>query len=243
MSKIITFSYSYKVLVFNLLLAVIVLGFDPHWLSFLPDRPDFNYYLGIFILVGIFFEFAGIWYKSRVNFSREEALHRLTPMYIGLTFVPRVLITGAIATLALDSMGALEVSDFFLLPLVLFATFKEFFVRTVYLNSERDVLPVPRGFRRMLGDLLLFVSVVVAYIAIWKVYLLEHQHIMFAILSPINWGFVALAFLGLLFCLEMPLFFEEFLRNKPRGKRLLSMLTLLFPVIALIGRFFLILVL
>lgn len=240
MSNVGTFSYRYKILVFNLLLAVIILGFDPHWLRFIPDRPDMNYYLGIFILMGIFLEFSGIWFKSRVNFSKEDALHRVTPMLIGLTFVPRVLVTGAIATLALDSMGALEISDFFLLPLVLFATFKEFFVRSIYLDSEREKLVAPKGFRKSIGDVLLFIGIVIAYIAIWKVYLLEHSHIMYAILSPINWGFAALAFLLFLYFYEMPLFYEEFLQNKSKSKRFLSILTLLFPVVALLGRFFLI---
>lgn len=240
MSNTGTFSYRYKILVFNLLLAVIVLGFDPDWLRFIPDRPDINYYLGIFILLGVFLEFAGIWFKSRVNFSKEAALHRVTPMHIGLTFVPRVLVTGAIATLALDSMGALEMTDFFLLPLVLFATFKEFFVRSIYLDSEREKLVEPTGMRKWIGDVLLFGGIVISYVAIWKVYLLEHEHIMFAILSPINWGFAAPAFLLILFCLEMPLFYEEFLLNKPKSKRFLSFLTLLLPVLALLGRFFLI---
>ena len=240
MDQVKTFAYRYKVLVFNLLLAAIILGFDPKWLAILPERTDIDYYLGVFILLGLFLEFAGIWFKSRVNFSRETSLHRVTPSYIGFTFVPRVLVTGAILTLALDSMGALELSDFFLLPIVVVATFKEFFVGSFYLDSERERLPVPKGFRRKIGDGLLFLSIVIAYVSIWKVYLLEHKHIMFAILSPINWGFAAPAFLLLLFCLEMPLFYEEFSLNKPRSKRLISIVTLLFPVMALLGRFFLI---
>lgn len=237
MSTIGTFSYRYRVLVFNLLLAGVVGGLDPQWLLLLPEAEDFNYYLGVVIVVALFMEFAGIWYKSRLLFSFESSLHRKVPWYIGWSFLPRVLVSGAIATLALDIMGALTVTDFFLLPLILYATIKEFGVRAILLDTVREKLPRPHGLRLWLGDVLLFIFTVVAYAAVWKVYLLDNQHMMYVLISPINWGFTAAAFFAIIFFLEMPFFWEEYLHGKSRGGRWFSILTVLLPTIALIGRF------
>ncbi len=237
MSSIGTFSYRYRILVFNLLLAGVVGGFDPQWLEWIPESDQLNYYIGVGIIVALFFEFAGIWFKSRLLFSFEGSLHRNVPFYVGWTFVPRVLVSGAIATLALDVMGALSVSDFFLLPIILYATIKEFNVRTVLLDTVREKLPRPGGMRLWIGDVLLFIFIAVAYIAIWKVYLLENQHMRYLMISPINWGFTAGGFFLMLFFLEMPFFWEEYLHGKSAGGRWFSVLTVLLPTMALIGRF------
>jgi hypothetical protein len=237
MSTIGTFSYRYRILVFNLLLAGVVGGLDPQWLEMLPDTDQFNYYIGCGIVVALFFEFAGIWFKSRLLFSFEGSLHRDVPWYVGWTFVPRILISGAFATLALDIMGALSMTDFFLIPIILYATIKEFGVRTILLDTVREKLPRPGGVRLWIGDVLLFVFIAVAYIAIWKVYLLENQHMMYVLISPINWGFTAGAFFAVLFFLEMPFFWEEFLHGKSGAGRWFSIVTILLPTLALIGRF------
>jgi hypothetical protein len=237
MSTIGTFSYRYRVLVFNLLLAGVVGGLDPHWLEMLPQDANLNYYIGVGIVVALFLEFAGIWFKSRLLFSFESSLHRNVPAYIGWTFLPRLLVSGAIATLALDTMGALTVSDFFLIPLILYATIKEFAVRTILLDTVREKLPRPGNVRQWIGDVFLFVFIVVAYAAIWKVYLLQNQHMMYVMISPINWGFTGLAFFAMLFVLEMPFFWEEFLHGKTAGGRWFSILTIILPTLALIGRF------
>jgi hypothetical protein len=237
MSTIGTFSYRYRVLVFNLLLAGVVGGLDPRWLEMLPVDVNLDFYLGVGIMVALFMEFAGIWFKSRLIFSFESSLHRNVPAYIGWTFLPRVLVSGAFATLALDIMGALAVSDFFLLPIILYATIKEFGVRTVLLDTVREKLPRPGGARLWLGDVLIFIAIAVAYAAIWKVYLLDNQHMMYVVISPINWGFTAATFFAMLFVLEMPFFWEEFLHGKSAGGRWFSILTILLPTLALIGRF------
>lgn len=237
MSSIGTFSYRYRVLVFNLLLAGVVAGLDPDWLLLLPNDVQLDYYLGVGIIVALFFEFAGIWYKSRLLFSFESSLHRSVPWYIGWSFFPRVLIGCAIAMLALDVMGALTISDFFLLPIILYATIKEFGVRTILLDTVREKLPRPEGFRLWIGDVLLFVFIVVAYVAIWKVYLLQNQHMMYVLISPINWGFTAAAFFAMVFCFEMPFFWEEYLHGKSTAGRWFSIATVLLPTLALVGRF------
>jgi hypothetical protein len=243
MSSIGTFSYRYRVLVFNLLLAGVFLGIDPHWFEQLPEWTDLKFYLGIVIIVALFLEFAGIWYKSRLIFSFESSLHRKVPWYIGWTFVPRVLISGAIATLALDEMEALSISDYFLLPIILYATIKEFGVRTILLDTVREKLPRPGGVRLWIGDVLLFIFIAIAYCAIWKVYLLQNPSMMYVIISPINWGFTAGAFFLIIFFLEMPFFWEEYLHGKSAGGRWFSVLTVLFPTMGLIGRFLIMLLL
>lgn len=241
MSTIGTFSYRYRVFVFNLLLAGVVLGIDPNWFSLLPDQPDLNFYLGLGIMVALFLEFAGIWFKSRLILSFEHSLHRKVPFFIGWSFLPRVIISGAFATLALDITGALSVSDYFLLPIILYATIKEFAVRSVLLDTVREKLPRPGGARLWIGDVLLFVFIAVIYAAIWKVYLLENPHMMYVVISPINWGFTAGAFFLMVFFLEMPFFWEEYLHNKSAAGRWFSILTVLLPTMALIGRFLLML--
>jgi hypothetical protein len=236
MSNIGTLSYRYRPLVFNLLLAGVVIGLDPMWLRLVPEREDLNYYLGVGIVVALFLEYAGIYFKSRLLFSFESSLHRHRPWYFSLSFVPRVVVSGAIATLALDIMGALSVSDFFLLPIILYATLKELGVRAVLMDTVRERLPRPGGIRLWVGDVLLFIFMAVSYAAIWKVYLLENEPMMYAVISPINWAFTALIWFAFVALLEMPFFWEEYLHGKSVSGRLFSFLTVLFPVVALIGR-------
>jgi len=162
-------------------------------------------------------------------------------LYIGLTFLPRLIASGAIALLALSIMGALKQSDYFLLPIILYATLKEFGVRSILLNTDREKLDRPKGARLWIGEVLLFVFIVVAYVAIWKVYLLETPHVMYIVLSPINWGFAAAAFFLIIYCFEMPYFWEEYLHDKSAMLRWMSIASVLLPVLGLLGRFFLIL--
>jgi hypothetical protein len=237
MSTIGSFSYRYRVFVFNLLLGGVVLGFDPHWLSVIPDDEDVNFYIGLGLMVALFLEFAGIWFKSRLIFSFEGSLHRKVPWYIGWSFLPRILISGGLASLAFDTMGALAISDYFLLPIILYATVKEFGVRSILLDTVREKLARPSAVRLWIGDVLLFVFILIAYAAAWKIYLLETPHIMYVIISPINWGFTAGAFFFMVFCLEMPFFWEEFLHGKSAAGRWLSVLTIFLPTVGLIGRF------
>ncbi|MBK9451671.1 MAG: hypothetical protein IPN95_20105 [Bacteroidetes bacterium] len=239
MSTIGSFSYRYRVLVFNILLAGLIFGIDPYWFQLIPDLSNLNFYLGVGLMVALFLEFAGIWFKSRLLFSFENSIHRKVPLLFGLSFIPRLLISGAFATLAFDIMGALVISDYFLLPIILYATMKEFGVRSMLLDTVREKLPRPGGIRVWIGDVMLFVFIAMMYAAIWKVYLWENQHMMYVIISPINWGFTAGIFFFMILCLEMPFFWEEYLHNKSAGGRWFSIFTVLLPTIGLIGRFLL----
>lgn len=240
MSKFSHFLYLNKIIIFNLLLTVFLVGVDPEWTQLLEDTPQLDYYLGVVFLFGLFLEFAGIYYKSRFLFSFYDTLQRKTPWFIGWTFVPRVLVSGALATLALDSMGALEISDFFLIPIALYAVMKEFWVRNKLLNTDRESQGKrPPAWKTILGEIFIFLFIAIGYLSIWRVYLLEHPRIKYMVLSPINWVFVGLGFLGVILCLEMPHYWEQHLRTKPRSVKILSLLSVILPTIGLLVQLYL----
>lgn len=234
-----TFFFRHKILVINLLLMAIIVGVDPEMHLRLPDNPAVDYYIGVFILFALFLEFAGIYYKSLVIFSFHSALYQKVPGILGWSFVPRVLISGVVASLAVDTMGGFAYSEFFLIPIVVYASFKEFWVRSVLFNTERERGPRPNALRTALADILLFFYIVTAYFAIWKVYFLESPRVMFLVMSPINWGFAALAFFIVLFAFEMPLLWEDHLKPKTKLQKRMAYLSLLLPVIGLLARFYL----
>lgn len=240
MSKSSHFLYRHKVIIFNLLLTAFIVGVDPRYLLELPDTGDFNYYIGVGILLALFFEFAGIWYKSRFIFSFPVNLHKPVPWYIGMAFLPRIVTSAALAMLALKAMGALEVSDFFLLPIIAYATIKEFWVRATLLNTKRDkTVRTPKG-KVWLGEIMLFLFICVGYMSVWEVYLLENPRIMYMVLTPINWGLVGPAFLILLLSLEMPFYWEEHLRTKPRREKIFALLSALLPMIGVLVQLYMI---
>ncbi|MEL7400043.1 MAG: hypothetical protein AAGN35_16935 [Bacteroidota bacterium] len=240
MSKTSQFLYQYKIIIFNLLLTAFLVGFNPEWTQLLPDTRQVNYYLGVFFLFGLFLEFAGIYYKSRFIFSFYDSLQRKLPYYIGWTFLPRVLVSGALATLALSAMSALEITDFFLIPITLYAVLKEFWVRNILLRTDREShYPRPPAWKTTLGEIFLFLFIAIGYVSIWKVYLLENPRIKYLVLSPINWAFVALGFIAVLLCLEMPHYWEQHLRTKPRTIKTLSILSVILPTLGLLVQFYL----
>lgn len=234
-----TFFHRYKIFVINLLLMTIIAGVDPYLLTWIPDTEAINYYIGVGIIAILFFEIIGVWYKSRLLFSMPDALYHKIPWYIHSLFLPRVIFSGIIATLALESMGALEASEFFLIIIVLYAAAKEFWVRSVLLTTEREKSKRPTMATMVLSELAMFTFLTTSYFAIWKVYLLETPRIMYLVLSPINWPFAAIALTLLLFAFEMPYFWEDALRPKTRAQRALSFSSLLFPAFGLIIRFYL----
>lgn len=241
MSKFGHFLYQYKIITFNVLLAIFLVTFNPAWTQLLPDTQEMNYYLGVVFLCGLFFEFASVWFRSRFIFSFYDSLHQKVPWYIGSTFLPRVLTSGALAMLALQSMGALEVSDFFLIPIIIYAAVKEFWVRNVLLDTDRESQNArPPVIKNWLAEILLFLFLCLGYISIWKVYLIPHPRIYYMVLSPINWAFVALGFLLAIYCLEMPHFWEHHLRTKPKRIKVLSVLSLLLPTLALVLQMYMI---
>lgn len=232
-----TFFYRYKILVVNFILAVTIAGVDPMLLHQLPDSEAFHYYLGVGIIAVLFLEIAAIWYKSRLLFSFPDALFQKVPWYIQASFVLRVGFSGLVAALALANMGALEVSEFFLIPIVLYAAVKEFWVRSVLLITEREKAVRPNALRLTISEIALPGFILVSYFAIWHTYLLETPRIMYLVMSPINWPVAAIVFMLMLFAFEMPYFWEDHLRPKSKAQHALAYASLLLPAAGLLVRF------
>jgi hypothetical protein len=233
-----TFFHRYKILTINFVLALIVAGVDPNWLGRLPDTEAANYYLGVGVLVALFAEVVAIWYKSRLIFSFPDALYRKVPWYFHASFVLRVGFSGLIAALALSDMGALELSEFFLILIVVYAALKEFWVRSVLLVTEREKALRPNTIRLAIGEIALPLFILVGYFAIWQAYLLETPRIMYMVMSPINWPFAAGVFMLMLFAFEMPYFWEDYLRPKTKVQHRLAYFSLLLPAAGLLLRFY-----
>lgn len=232
MNKFSHFLYTHKLIVLNALLAAFIAAFDPGYLKGLPDNPEFNYYLGVGLVVLLFFEFAGIYYKSRFIYSFEHTTHRKIPLYFGLSFFPRLLVAGGLAILVLRAMGALEVSDFFLIPIILYATLKEFWVRAELLETKRERNPRPSKFKVWVGEVMLFLFFAGAYTAVWEIFLLENPRVLYLLLDPINWAFDLIGFALILFSMEIPFYYEEAVREKPATQKLMAQLSLILPVLA-----------
>jgi hypothetical protein len=234
-----TFFYRYKILAVNFVLAVVIAAVDPMLLQRLPDSSEFQYYLGVGIIVALFAEVYAVWYKSRLLYSFPDALYRKVPFYFHASFVPRVGFSGLIAAFALTNMGALALSEFFLILIVLYAAVKEFWVRSVLLVSDREKSIRPNAFHLAMGEIALPLFILVSYFTIWHTYLLENPRIMYMVMSPINWAVAAPVFALMLFAFEMPYFWEDHLRPKTKAQHALAYVSLLLPVIALLVRFYL----
>jgi hypothetical protein len=234
-----TFMYRYKIIVVNLLLMATIVGLDPVLLQRIPESEAMNYYLGVIVFFALFLEFAGIHYKSLVIFASSLSLYRKAPFLFTVSFIPRVVFSGVVATLAVETMGGLKFTEFFLIPIVLYAAGKEFWVRKTLFSTERERGPRPNHVRTALADIFLFLFIVIAYSTAWKIYLLDSPHIMFMVMSPINWAFSALVFGLILYSFEMPLFWEDYLKPKTKLQKRLSYLSLLLPVFGLLARFYL----
>lgn len=234
-----TFFYRYKILAVNFILAAFIAGVDPMLLQQLPDSPEFHYYFGVGIIVALFAEVYAIWYKSRLLFSFPDALYQKVPFHIQASFVLRVGFSGLICALALTNMGALALSEFFLILIVLYAAVKEFWVRSVLLVTEREKAVRPHSVHLALSEVALVFFILVGYFTIWHTYLLETPRIMYMVMSPINWPVAALVFGLMLYAFEMPYFWEDHLRPKSRAQHALAYASLLLPVTALLVRFYL----
>lgn len=234
MNKFGHFLYNHKLIILNLFLAAFIVLLDPTKLDFVPDTKEFNYYLGVSILGLLFFEFAAIHYKARWIYSFAQNLNRKTPILFYFSFIPRILISAGLATMVLSAMGALEISDFFLIPIILYATLKEFWVRAFLLTSEREKAKRPSKAIIWISEIGFFLFLAGAYFTFWEVYLLEHERTMYLLLTPINWAFDTLALALALTALELPHLYDEWTRSKPRSQKTLAVLSLLLPILAFV---------
>lgn len=234
MNKFGHFLYNHKLIILNLFLAGFIVLVDPTKLGFIPDTAEFNYYTGVSILTLLFFEFAAIHYKSRWIYSFSQNLNQKTPILFYFSFIPRILISAGLAAMVLSAMGALEISDFFLIPIILYATTKEFWVRSFLLNSEREKAKRPSKAIIWIAEIGFFLFLAGSYFALWDVYLLEHERTMYLLLTPINWVFDILALAIALVALELPHLYDEYKRAKPRTQKVLAVLSILLPLLAFV---------
>lgn len=238
MKKIGTFFYVQKVFFFNLLFALFVVGTDMFFLKWLPDTPEFSYYFGVLILVGVFFDFAGIYYKTQLLYSFSFNHDRKIPFYFGLTFLPRLVFNGLIILLAISAMGWLKSSDFWLLPATILASVKEFWVRSTLLNPQ-DARGERIGAGKIwLGEILLFLSMCISYLGLWFVYLKDADKMLLKAMYPKNYPFVAIIFALFLLAWQLPNLLEEYFRNKHRGQKIFALISLILPVLAILFVFF-----
>lgn len=231
--------YVNKVLVLNLILGTLFFALDPRWLHEVESlgSEDFGYFFGVAVLLGLFFEFAALHYKSRFIYSRTGARDRKIPLYIALSFFPRFVISGVVIMFAFRSMGLLEGSDFMLLLIALYAAVKEFWVRSRFMKPEdaqggRDSLA-----KRRMADLFFLISVLTIYATIWEVYLLPSHHLLLLMLNPPNWIIVGILAYIMVYSLEMPYLLEEQMVGRSRRRRIFSLITVAIPALGVVFQF------
>ena len=232
MSKLGHFLYTHKLIVLNVFLAGFVAALDPRWLKDFPDTPEINYYIGVCIMALLFFEFASIHYLARFIYSFPRNLQRKFPWYIGISFVPRVLVSSGLALLVLSAMGVLTNSDFFLLLIVFYAATKEFWVRSFLFNTDREKTKRPTWAMMWIAGFMFFLFIAGSYFSMWLVYLWEHQRVMYLLLDPVNWAWDVLIILLITISLEVPYLYEEWIRDKKRSHKILAVCSVLLPVLA-----------
>lgn len=228
------FLYTHKLIVLNVLLTGFIVGLDPRVLVDIPDTPEFNYYIGVCIMGLLFFEFAAIHYLSRFIYSFPRNLQRKLPWYIGISFVPRVLVSSGLALLVLSAMGVLTDSDFYLLLIIVYAATKEFWVRSFLFNADRKKTKRPSRIMNWAGAIMFFLFIAGSYFSLWEVYLYEHQRIMYLFLNPINWAWDILIFMVIIVSLEVPYLYEEWIREKKRSHKVLAVCSVLLPILGFV---------
>jgi hypothetical protein len=234
MTRSARFFYYHKVLIFNLLFGGFIVLYPPELFDHISPEADFHYYAGVAILTALFFEFAGIWYKSRFIYSIKGAKEQSIPMLFRLAVWPRLLVSIFIIGLAFRAMGILESNDFYLLVLVLYAGIKEFWVRYRLLNPEDAEGVRDSQLKIWMAEAMLLIFTCVAYAAFWEYYLLDTPKVLLTAMSIQNFPIVGIVFFLFLVSVLMPHLLEEYLRQKPRSSKILAAVSFLLPISALL---------
>ncbi len=230
MKKRSRFLFLHKLAVANFLLAIVFLFFRPDFFSFIRPDKEFHFYLGAALVLGMFLEIGGIISKTKFIYGRHENRERKIPLILSLSFVPRMLLASGVVILAFIGMGFFELSDFILLPIVIYAVVKEFWVRGTLLNSETVVAKRISGNSAITGEVFLFLFVVIAYACLWELVLLDNLIFQKIISDPAYFPLIGAVFLVLLLTVQMPNLLEEFFRKKKPEHVMISMLSFLLPV-------------
>lgn len=222
----------------NLLFTLFILGVDYYLLDLLPRTKEFSYLFGVGMLLAVFLDFAGVYYKTRLLYSFRFNQDRKIPFYFGFSFFPRLVLNGAVILLAFSAMGWLEKSEFLLLPAVVLAAMKEFWVRATLLNPQ-DSRPERTGsFKIWLGEIFLFLSMCMAYLGLWYEYLQDANKLIMTAKYPRNYGFIFLLMLLFIYAFQMPHLLEEYFRHKKRPQKVIAVISMLLPALAVVFIFF-----
>lgn len=197
-------------------------------------KSDFHFYLGTALVFAMFLEIGGIITKTKFIYSRHENRERKIPIYLTFSFVPRLLVASGIVILSFIGMGFFNVSDFILLPIVIYAVLKEFWVRGTLLNSDVDE---PNRISRtsvLAGEVFLYLFVVIVYTAMWELVLLDSIPMQKIMAMPVFFPLFGLIFLALLLTVQMPYLLEEAFRKKKTKHVVIHLLSFLLPVSAFV---------
>lgn len=234
MSRFSRYLFLHKVFVFNVLFSLVILAYPPRVFDFIIDKTVFHFYLGVGILSVLFLEYLGIYFKTLFIYSTISARESKVPLWLQFSVFPRVLAAAGIMVMAASAMDLTKATDFVLLPIVIYAILKEFWVRSTLLNPDANSgKRISKG-RVWAGEIFLFLFLVTIYIATWELMLLESLPFLKTIAYPANYPLFALVFLVVVFTLQLPYLMEEYIREKEHKLKIISLLSFLVPALVFV---------
>lgn len=228
MSKLNLFLYKKKIQVFNWILGVYIFLVPPEIFGFMGDSEEFQYFLAVGLMVAFFLEFAGIWYKTHFIYSRRMAQENKVPIWLKLSFLPRIAVSGGLGLLAFAGIGLLNRTDFTLIAVVFYAVLKEFWVRSTLMNPESTAGAKISPGRAWLGEIFIFIYIAVGYICVWEFYLLDEGRILGHMAYLHNLPIFGLGFLIALTVMFVPYIVEDHFRGD--RNRIWMYLSFLLPL-------------
>ncbi|MCB9233522.1 MAG: hypothetical protein H6581_17835 [Bacteroidia bacterium] len=230
MSKFSLFLYYNKIQIFNWILGLYIFLVPPEVFNSFGDNEDFHFYLGLSLILAFFLEYSGIWYKTHFIYSRRVAMTGKVPIWLKLSFLPRIAVSGGLGLLAFAGLGWLNSTDFTLVVVVIYAVLKEFWVRSTLMNPESTEGAKISPARVWLGEIFIFLYIAVGYLCVWEFYLLEEGRILSHMAYLHNLPVFGLLFLVALSVMFVPYLVEEYFRGK--RNRFWVIISFLLPMAA-----------
>jgi len=198
----------------------------------------FHYYLGVALIATFFMEIGACYYKYRFIYSKKGARGRKIPGIYHIAFFPRVIVSGGLGILAFYGLGFLNYSDFLFIVIALYAAIKEFWVRSTLLDPEGEQTPRPGRFKVWLGEVFLFLFIGLGYYVFWELYLLDNPKLLGILRYPQNYAFIAIGAYIVFLALQMPLFFENYIRGQSKKEKAIAYFSVLLPTLGVVFQFF-----
>lgn len=238
MNRLGRFLYRYKILIMNIFLGGLIFGLPVRIFDDLEPESTFHYFLGVAVIASFFMEIGAIYYKYRFIYSKKGARGRKIPGIYHVAFFPRVLISGGLGILAFYGLGFLDYSDFLFIIIALYAAMKEFWLRSNLLNPEGESTPRPNRFKVWMGEAFLFIFIALGYYVFWELYLLDNPRLLGILRYPQNYIFIAIVAYIVFLALQMPLFFENYIRGQSRKEKVIAYFSVLLPTLGVVFQFF-----